>query len=133
MANISTYLKNKLLDKCVGAVNFTPAATLWIRLFSTDLTVAGTGTELSNPSYQALEIGNDTTTFPLAASGAKANAVRFDFDAAEEDWTAIEAVGLFDAETGGNLYFFENLTAPIAVETGENLYFDIGDIEFSFE
>lgn len=131
--NISTFLRNKILDKTIGAVNFTSSPTLWIRLFSTDLTAAGTGTELANPSYAAKQIDNNLTNFPLSVDGAKANAVRFDFAVAGENWTAIEAVGLFDAQTGGNLYFFENLAAPIAIETGENLFFDIDDIQFSFE
>ncbi len=129
--NISNYLRDKVADKIIGAVNFTTAPTLYIRLFSTVLTAAGTGTEIAQPSYAAKLIDNNLTNFPLSAAGAKANAVRFDFAAAAENWSPILAVGLFDAATGGNLYFYDNLTASITIASGEILFFDIGDIGFS--
>ena len=130
MPNISTFLKDKLLDKAVGAINFTPSATLYIRLFSTVLTAAGAGTELANPSYAAKAIDNNLTVFPLSAGGLKSNAVRFDFAVAAENWSVIRAVGLFDAATGGNLYFYDNLTTPLTISSGENLFFDVGDFDF---
>ena len=131
--NFSIYLKNKMLDKAVGAANFTPAPTLWIRLFSTVLTATGAGTELSNPSYQPIGIPNDAATFPLAANGTKSNAVRFDFAAAAENWANILSVGLFDSETGGNLYFYNNLNAPITIEAAQSLYFETGDLAFEIQ
>ena len=131
MANISTYLRNKLLDKAVGAVDFTPAVNLYFRAFSTVLTAAGAGTELDGDGYEALEVENNPTNFPAAASGAKSNAVRFDFAPATADWDDILAIGVFDASSGGNLYYYQNLEDPLVILETENIYFDIGDIDFS--
>lgn len=130
MSTIGNYLRDKLLNEAVGAVAFAPAATLEIRLFSTVLTAAGAGTEISNAGYARQTINNDTSFFPASTSGAKTNAVRVDFDDATEDWLDILAVGLFDA--GDNLYFFMNLDAPVSISETFHLFFDIGDLSFEF-
>lgn len=131
--NISNYLRNKLLDKAVGGADFTPAANLFVRAFSTVLTAAGAGTEISNAGYAAIEVPNNFTNFPAAVNGAKSNALRLDGDAATENFADILAFGLFDAASGGNLYFYDNLDAPLAIENGQNFFFDAGDISFLFQ
>ncbi|HEY0048191.1 MAG TPA: hypothetical protein VGB68_02820 [Pyrinomonadaceae bacterium] len=130
MLNISNYLRNKLLDKAVSGTNFTPGANLFIRLFTTPLDRDAVGTELDNLGYTPLQVANNLTTFPAASSGAKANAVRFDFEPAEEDWNPILSIGIFDASTAGNLYFYQNLDDALQIDDEQNLYFDIGDIQF---
>ncbi|HEX8248963.1 MAG TPA: hypothetical protein VF599_12370 [Pyrinomonadaceae bacterium] len=133
MLNISNFLRNKLLDKAVSGTNFTPATNLFIRLFTTTLDRDAVGTELDNLGYTPLQVTNNLTNFPAASAGAKENAVRFDFDPAEEDWDPVLAVGLFDASSGGNLYFYQNLDDALQIDDEQNLYFDIGDISFSLE
>lgn len=130
MLNISNYLRNALLDECVGGVPFMPDDTLRIRLFSTTLTRDGVGTELSGDGYAYVEIDNDTTNFPLSDDGAKANAVQFDFPTATADWDAISSVGIFD--TDGNLYFYQNYSSPKYVLESQIWTYSPGEITFDF-
>lgn len=131
MANISNFLKNKMLDKAIGGVDFVPASSLWLRAYTTPLNASGVGTELASNGYAPLEFPNNSTNFPNAVNGAKSNNVRFDFEPAEENWDLIESFGFWDAESGGNLYFYQNLAEPVQVNETQNLYFDSGDIDFS--
>ena len=128
--NIGNYLRNALLNECLGGSAFAPSATLEIRLFSTALTAAGAGTEINNPGYAPKTINNDTTNFPVSSTGTKENAVQFDFDPAEEDWDDVLAIGLFDPS--GNLYFYQNYSDPIEVLDTLYFYLAIGDISISF-
>lgn len=131
--NISNYLRNKLLDKAISGTDFAPSANLFIRAFSTVLTAAGAGTEITNAGYAPLEVANNSANFPESVNGAKSNALRLDGSAATEDWANILAFGLFDAETGGNLYFYQNLDVAMTIASGQNFYFDAGDIVWSLQ
>lgn len=128
--NISNYLRNKLLDKAISGTDFVPAANLFIRAFSTILTADGAGTEITNAGYAPLEAPNNLTNFPASVAGAKSNALRLDGSAATENWANILAFGIFDAATGGNLYFYQNLNDPLVIESGQNFYFDASDVAF---
>jgi hypothetical protein len=130
MLNISNYLRSALLDEAIGGVAFTPDTNLRIRLFSTTLDRDGVGTELVADGYAFVEIDNDTTSFPLATDGAKANAVQFDFPTATADWDAILAVGIFD--TDGNLYFYQNYSSPKYVLDTQIWTYSPGEITFDF-
>lgn len=128
--NISNYLRNALLDEAIGGVNFTPAATLEIRLFSTTLDRDGAGTQLTNLGYAPVSVTNNTTNFPLADEGAKENAVQFEFPEAEENWDDILSVGIFD--TSDNLYFYQNYGSPKTVENGQIWTYAPGEMTFDF-
>lgn len=113
----SDYLENKLLDLAIGGVAFSPAATLYAALFTTAPSDAGGGSEFSGVARVA--ITNNTTNFPSAAGGAKSNGVAIAFAPASAAGT-VEAVGLFDAASGGNLYgWAELLTGSILVATAK--------------
>ena len=127
--NIGNYLRNSILNETIAGTGFVPADTLEIRLFSTTLTAAGVGTEITNAGYARKTISNDTTNFPTSTSGTKTNALRIDIDAATEDWDDVLAVGLFDEDD--NLYFYENFPSAISILNGQNLFFDAGDISIS--
>ena len=129
--NISNYLRNRLLDEAIGGVNFVPAATLEIRLFSTTLDRDGAGTQLTNLGYAPFSFDNNTTNFPLTVLGTKENAVQFEFPEAEEDWDDILSVGIFD--TDDNLYFFQNYSSPKTVDSGQIWTYSAGEISFDFQ
>lgn len=137
---LGNYLRNAQSNQALGAVAWTPSATLELRLFSTALTAAGVGTELTNAGYERKTISNNTTNFPVTTTGVRSNAVQFDFAAAEEDWDgvtgdAIYSIGVFD--TSGNLYFYQNYVDdmgdpdPRIVYDGALFKLEIGAMEIT--
>ena len=126
MANISNYLRDKILNEVLGGTAFAPAATLYAKAFSTALNAAGAGTELAGSGYAPIEIANNTTNFPAQTDGSKELAVMHESAEASADWLDILAIGLFDGD--GNLYFYENYGAPIEVLNGQKLRLNIGAI-----
>lgn len=119
----SSYAELKILDHSLGTAEWTMPSAVYIGLFSSDPTDAGTGTELSGNGYARAEI-----TFAAASNGSAANDSQIDFDAATDDWATATHFGIFDAATSGNLLYHGQLNTPRAAETGQQVRVPIGEI-----
>ena len=51
MAEISNYLENAIINATLRATTYTSPATVYVSLWTTDPTDAGSGTEVSGGSY----------------------------------------------------------------------------------
>lgn len=131
---LSDYLEKKFLDHVTNNAAFTQPTTLFLALFSTDPTDAGSGTEIStgvDTAYARQQIH-----FAAATSGAgtavsngttSANGVAVSFGAASSSYTVYH-IGIFDASSAGNLLFYGPLTAAIGRIAGKTLVFDVGAV-----
>lgn len=124
----SNYLENKLLDHVFGATTFTPPATLYIALYTSDPTDSDTGTEVTGGSYARQAVTNNTTNWPNASGGSKSNGVAIAFPAATAAWGTITHVGIRDALTGGNLLYSGALGTPKTVNNGDVFSFAAGQL-----
>jgi hypothetical protein len=122
----STAHANAVLDAYFGSG--TPA-TLYIGLFTAMPASDGTGgTEVTGGSYARKAVTNNSTNFPAAAGGAKANAVSIDFATATALWGNVVGAGVFPASTGGNPDYFAELDADRTVNSGDAFSFAIGQL-----
>src|SRR5581483_8965091 len=117
MANISTYLSNKLLDHAFGGSAYTQP-TVYLALFTTTPTMpAGTGgTEVTGGSYARVAIGGDMAA---ASSESKTSNADITFTTATANWGTVVGVGIYDASSSGNLLAAGNLTASETVNSGD--------------
>lgn len=127
MANISTYLADKLLDHAFGGTAYAQP-TCYVGLFTTNPTEpAGTGgVEVSGGAYarQALAAGQGA-----AAAGSKTNSVAaITFAQATAAWGTVTGVGIFDAVTAGNLLASGALTANETVNSGDTFSFPTSNL-----
>jgi len=146
MAAMSNYLENKLIDSLFRAVAFTPAATLYVGLFTADPTDANTLTEIGNVTpngYARVTItsnttnwastgGATTTTNPSAGTtGTTSNngVITFPtpsggnwFNGSGSAASSITHFGILDSATiaSGNLYFYGALTNAKTVNNGDS-------------
>jgi hypothetical protein len=127
----TNYLGNILLDFILGAVSYSPPATVYIGLFTATPTPSTAGTEVAGGSYGRVAITNDTTEFPVAVSKSKSNANSVTFAAATAGWGTVVAIGVFDDLTAGNLMLFASLSTPRLVNTGDAPNFAIGQLVFN--
>ena len=101
---VSDYTAERMLNKFLSAVTYTPAATHYFALFTTNPSAGGAGyVELTNTGYARISKTNNATTWPAWASAAKKNGVAIAWGAATEDWDEVVGVGVFDAAAAGNL------------------------------
>jgi hypothetical protein len=131
----SSYLKAALLDEVLGRTDYASPSTVYVALFTDTNTAsqrdAGTVTEVSTSgtAYARVSVTNNSTNWPGASAGAKANGTAITFPTATGAWGTVTAFGIYDASTAGNLLYWGDLTSSQAIITGDVLTFAIGDLD----
>ena len=114
MAEISNYLENALINGTLRATTFTAPTTVYISLHTADPTDAGSGTEVSGGSYI-----RQSATFAAPSSGASASNADVTFPQATGNWGTIGWIGIWDAQTTGNMLYHTALDTSKAIDTGD--------------
>ena len=114
MAEMSNYLENALINATLRNTSYTSPATVYISLHTADPTDAGTGTEVSGGSYI-----RQSATFAAPSNGASASNADITFPQATGNWGTIGWIGIWDAETTGNLLYHTALDTSKAIDNGD--------------
>jgi hypothetical protein len=114
MAEISNYLENALINATLRNTSYTSPTTIYVGLFTSDPTDAGSGTEVSGGSY-----ARKSVTFAAPSNGSSASNADVTFDTATGTWGTITHIGLLDAITTGNLLYHTPLDASKLIETND--------------
>jgi len=127
------YAENKVLELLVGKTAFaTPS--VWVALFIVAPTHEdGTGgTEASAGNY-ALK-STAPADWAAAANGAIQNGNDITFvEASGVNWGEINGWALYDAETGGNMLVWGNITVPKTISIGDTAKFAAGDLDITLD
>ena len=134
MAAMSDYLENKLIDFVFRGQAFTPTTNTFVGLLTSAPNDANTGSnvvEVSGGGYDRVAVGSsllnwsgtqsnsaNTTSTGISGTTYNINAITFPAPSGA-NWGVINAFGLFDASTGGNLLFYGTLTTPKTVNNGD--------------
>ena len=124
MGKLSVAVANKMLDHTLKTTPFSVPTDIYIGLYSGD--PEGAGTECPGATYARI-VANGWTT---AAARAISNEAKLEFPEAGADWGNVDYVTIHDAITGGNLLGKDDIT-QVTVNSGDNLYIAIGDIDVS--
>lgn len=114
MAAISNYLENALINATLRNTAYSSPATVYVALFTSDPTDAGSGTEVSGGSY-----ARRSATFAAPSNGASSTNADVQFPQATGNWGTITHFGIYDALTTGNLLYHGALTTSKTIETGD--------------
>lgn len=127
MSNASDYLEDALLDHVLRNTAFTQPSALYVGLFTSDPTDAGTGTEVSGTNYARTAV-----TFGAASSGTATNSADVEFPAAGSGgWGTVTHIGIYDASSSGNLLIHSALTASKAVDEADIFTITSGNLSVS--
>ena len=111
---MSNYLENALINATLRNTSYTSPATVYVALFTTDPTDAGTGTEVSGGSY-----ARQSVTFAAPSNGLSASNADVTFPQASASWGTVGWIGIYDALTTGNLLYHTALDVAKAIDTGD--------------
>jgi hypothetical protein len=123
MAAMSNYLENALINATLRNTTFTSPATVYVALFTTDPTDAGTGTQVSGGSY-----ARQSATFAAPSNGASTTSADITFPTATGDWGTVSYFGIYDASTSGNLLYHGALNNSKTIQTGDILKIEAGNL-----
>ena len=123
MSACSDFLENKLLDHSLATTAYTAPAAVYVGLFTSDPTDAGTGTEVSGGSY-----ARQAATFAAASGGSASTSATITFPSATANWGTIGWIGLYDASSAGNLLYHGAVTTSKTIETGDTFQISSGNL-----
>lgn len=84
------------------------------------------GTELSGGNYSRIQTTADTTDWPTTATNVMENGTDITTPQATADWNEADEVALYDAASGGNLWYWDQLDFPFTMLTGQSRKFGPG-------
>ena len=120
---MSNYLENALINATLRNTTYTSPATVYVSLWTSDPTDAGSGTEVSGGSYARTAV-----TFGAPSNGVTTNSAAVEFPQATASWGTIAYFGINDASTSGNLLYHSPVTTSKAIDTGDIFKFASGSI-----
>lgn len=114
MAEFSNYLENALINAVLRNTSYTSPSTVYVALFTSDPTDAGSGTEVSGGSYARTSV-----TFGSPSNGVTTSNADCTFPQATASWGTVTHIGLYDASTSGNLLFHTPLDTSKTIDSGD--------------
>lgn len=134
MASISDYAENLYVNATFGNTTFTRPATFYIAMYTAAPSDSGGGTEVVGGAYarQAVVTGA-SSRWAAAVGGLTENLDLITFPTPTANWGTLTHSALFDALTGGNMWFHSAMATPVVVNTGTVFRFGIGEYEIAFQ
>ena len=124
---IATANANKLNDFLFGKTTYTPNTTYYIGLSTTTIKADGSGIkEPVGAGYSRVAVTNNKTSFTNSSGGILSNKIQIEFPESTSDWGTVTDVFISDAASGGNMLYFDKLTASRIVQPNTILLFDVG-------
>jgi len=128
MAEFSNYLENKVLDHVLRNTSYTSPSTVYVGLFLSDPTDAGSGTECTGSAYARQALSVTTASGGIVTSSADVT-----FPQATGAWGTITHLGLLDALTSGNLLMHTPLTTSKSIDNGDILKISSGNLTVTLD
>jgi len=126
---ITYFSANKILDKNFGATAYTEPTTYYFGLSTTTIQIDGTGaTEPSGGAYARVALTNNKTNWGTASNASLTNSTAVQFTESTASWGTITYVGIWDALTSGNIWWFDALSPARTVASATTVLFAIGAI-----
>ena len=126
MPAAATTLSNSLLNLVLRNVAYTPPANTFLALFSSPVTAAGGGTEVTGGSYARRQIA-----WNAAANGAIVNTA--DLAILGMPAVTVTHLAVMSAATGGVMLFYGALNPTKAANAGDTFTIRAGDLNVAFQ
>jgi hypothetical protein len=123
MAEMSNYLENALINATLRNTSYTSPTTVYVGLFTSDPTDAGSGTEVSGGSYARTAV-----TFGAPANGVSTNSADVTFPTCTASWGTVGWIGIHDASTSGNLLYHTALDTSKTIDSGDIFKISTGNL-----
>ena len=124
MGSATNYLEIAMLDHLLGGPDYTRPANIYVGLSRAEIAEDGSGIDEPGFGYARVEVTNNNTNFPDAATNANDKAetelaIQVDFPAATGSWGTITHFFLADSSVGGNILLKGELVTPKEVNDGD--------------
>lgn len=132
MTAFSDYSENTLINATLRGATYT-GGSVFIALFTTDPTDAGTGLEVADSAYRRQQAHTTVVQdgFTVPANGVTTNARTLVFPAIIDARITITHWAIFDSLTAGNMLYQAPLLNPKTLDPSDVLSFPIGSLSIT--
>jgi hypothetical protein len=123
MAEMSNFLEDALINATLRTTTYTSVATVYVSLWTSDPTDAGSGTEVSGGSYARTAV-----TFGAPSNGVTTNSADVTFPTATGSWGTVGWIGINDALSSGNLLYHSPLDTSKTIDSGDIFKISTGNL-----
>ena len=136
--SFTDYLEDKLLNHVFGGTAYTAPTTIYVGLHTSASSDSAAGTEVSGGGYVRQSAAFTVSgTNPTEAD----NDAAIEFPTATASYGTVTHAGVYDAETGGNLLAYAELTDPSdfttalpkAIDTGYVFRISAGNLKIRLD
>lgn len=120
---MSNFLENALINATLRNTTYTSPATVYVSLWTSDPTDAGSGTEVSGGSYARTAV-----TMGAPSNGVSLNSADVTFPTATGTWGTVGWIGINDALSSGNLLYHTALDTSKTIDTGDIFKITTGNL-----
>ena len=120
---MSNFLENALINATLRNTTYTSVATVYVSLWTSDPTDAGSGTEVSGGSYARTAV-----TFAAPSNGVTTNNADVTFPTATASWGTVGWIGINDSSSGPNLLYHTALDTAKAIDSGDIFKISTGNL-----
>ena len=120
---MSNFLEDALINATLRNTTYTSVATVYVSLWTSDPTDAGSGTEVSGGSYARTAV-----TFGAPSNGVTTNSADVTFPTATASWGTVGWIGINDASTAGNLLYHSPLDSAKTIDSGDIFKISTGNL-----
>ena len=125
MAEMSNFLENALINATLRNTSYTSPTTVYVSLWTSNPTDAGSGTEVST---SGTSYARTAVTFGAPSDGASTNSADVTFPTATASWGTVGWIGINDAATSGNLLYHTALDTAKAIDSGDIFKISTGNL-----
>jgi len=123
MSEMSNYLENALINVTLRNTAYTAPSAVYVALFTSDPTDAGSGTEVSGGSY-----ARTAATFGAPSNGVSVTTADVTFPTCTVAWGTVGWIGIYDASTSGNLLYHTPLDVSKTIDAGDIFKISSGNL-----
>jgi len=119
------YQANRDLANAFGKASNIYPTTLYIALSNGSTTTEVGFTEVSSvgTDYERVAVTNNAASFTTPTNKSLSFASAITFPTAAASWSTIYSVGIYDSQTSGNLLYYQALSTPKVVDSGDTMMF----------
>lgn len=120
--SLTNYSRNKLIDHILGTTSYTSPTDVYLGIFTVSPSNNSSGTEVVGYTRPIV-------TFTASSTGSASNDV--DITITNMPTCTVTAVGIFDAQTSGNLLAWAVLSPSQSFNATDSLFIPIGDLDLN--
>ena len=143
MSAMSDFMENSLVDQIFRGQTAPTTSTLYISLYTAAPSDVGGGTELAGAGYARVAVtsslanwagtqASGSTVGSSGTGGGTSNNIAITFPEPSASWGQVQAFGVHDAATSGELLFHGALTINKTINEGDTVTFPAGSLAVTF-